>query len=392
MSKIILKKNEDRRIKEGHLWIFSNEIQEMQGDAENGDVAEVFERNNSFLGEGFYNKNSLIAVRLFSNSKIDSLKNAFERKLDAAFRLRRELYPRRNAYRLAFSESDYLPGLIIDKYNDTYVLQVYSAGIERNIGIVADILSDKYGAKNIFTKNEEHFRKLEGLPVEDRVYHGAEEAETISDGYIRYNIDFGKGQKTGFYFDQADNRRFAGKLCKDKDVLDAFCNSGGFGLHAALNGAAKVTFIDASKTEVSKAEENFRLNALKSETEFVDDDVFAYFEKASRENRKFDVVMIDPPAFAKNKKSLPAARKGYEKLNRMAMNAVKEEGYLVTSSCSYHLHKEEFLSIINAAAVKSKKQIQLIHYNGASLDHPVIPAMEETEYLKFAIYRICEKI
>lgn len=392
MQKIILKKNEERRIKEGHLWIFSNEIQEMHGEAGNGDLIEVFDRNGAFLGEGFYNKNSLISVRMINNAKGGDLRGIFEKKLDSANQLRKELYPNRNSYRLAFSESDYLPGLIIDKYNDTFVLQVYSAGIENNIEIIVDILKGKYNAKNIFTKNEEHFRLLEGLPAADSIYLGGQDNEVISDGYIKYNINFNSGQKTGFYFDQADNRRFAGKLCAGKEVLDAFCNSGGFGLHAAMNSASKVVFVDASKTEAEKARENFKLNGFSSSAEYIDEDVFKYFEKASLENKKFDVVIIDPPAFAKNKKSLPAAKKGYEKLNRMAMNAVKEGGFLATSSCSHHLRKEEFLNIINTAAVKSKKQVQLISYNGASLDHPVIPAMEETEYLKFAVYRICEKI
>ena len=405
MNKVILKKNEERRIKNGHLWIFSNEILSVEcktkslpaedsaeaGEElkiENGELVEVYDFRNNFIGSGFYNANSLIAVRLISKEKEFDLNSLFEKRLLSSFNFRKTLYPNRDSFRMVFSESDFLPGLIIDKYIDTFVLQVYSFGMERNIDDIVAVLKNNFSAKNIFTKNEEYFRKLEGLPVEDKTYLGEIKEEIISDGLINYKIDFSQSHKTGFYFDQCDNREFAGKFCKDKTVLDCFCNSGGFGLHAAKNGAESVTFVDSSKHEIENVKANFELNSFDCSQEYAADDVFDYLEKCISQNQKFDVVIIDPPAFAKNKKSLHAAVKGYEKLNRLALQVVNDEGLFFTSSCSHHLKEETFLDIIRSAAVKADKSIQLFHFNNASMDHPSLPAMEETIYLKFAGIRI----
>ncbi len=388
MSKIVLRKNEERRLLNGHQWIFSNEIQLTDGNPDNGDLVEIYDSRNNFLGRGFYNKNSLIACRLLTNRKNVDLKELFRERLLKAFQLRKDFYPDRNSFRLIFSESDFIPGLIIDKYNDSYVLQVYSYGIEKNIDLIVQILKEEFKAKNIFTQNEEYFRKLEGLPEDNNIYSGSKEIEIINDGHIKYKIDFERTQKTGFFFDQSDNRFFIEKICHGKNVLDAFCNSGGFGLHAAFVGASNVTFVDSSSTEIENAKENFELNKLNTPAEFVTSDVFDYLQNCIAANKKFDVVIIDPPAFAKNKKSLSVARKGYEKLNRLALEVLSNDGYLVTSSCSHHLSKDDFFELINKASVKAGKTIQLVHFNYASLDHPQLLSMPETVYLKFAVFRI----
>ncbi len=388
LPKIILKKNEDRRIRSGHLWVFSNEIFSTEGNPVNGDLVEIFDAKNVFVGTGFYNKNSLIAVRLISNEKDIDLKSVFREKILAAYSLRKQFYPERESFRLVFSESDFLPGLIIDKYNYTYVLQVYSFGLEKNIELIIDILKEDFNAINIFSMNEEHFRLIEGLPVENKIYAGAIEDEIIDDGSIKYKIDFSAGQKTGFYFDQSDNRFFIQKLCKDKSVLDAFCNSGGFGFHAIKSGAKNVTFVDSSSQAIDSVKNNFDLNNLECEKETIRSDVFDYLEECIKLNKKFDVVMIDPPAFAKNKKNINQAKKGYEKLNRLALTIINKNGFLITSSCSYHLEEKDFFSIVNSASEKSNRQIQLVHFNNASLDHPSLPAMNETTYLKFAVFHV----
>jgi len=387
-AKIYLKKNEERRIKAGHLWVFSNEIAGTEGDPQNGDLTEVYDYKKNLTGTGFYNKNSLIALRLISSVKVDDLKVLFRTRLTSANELRKKLYPGRDSYRMVFSESDFLPGLIIDKYNSTFVMQVYSAGMEKNIDMLVDILKSDFSAENIFTKNEEYLRKLEGIDPEDNIYLGERKREMISDGLIKYEIDFEKGQKTGFYFDQSDNRFFIEKLAAGKTVLDAFCNSGGFGLHAAKAGAVSVDFIDSSANEIQSAENNFKLNELSCDSQFTADDVFDFLEKCINEKRKFDIVMIDPPAFAKNRKTVPVAKKGYERLNRLAIQSVKDNGFLVTSSCSHHIKSDEFLEIINNASIKTGRKIQLVQFNSASLDHPQIPSMPETTYLKFAVFRI----
>lgn len=388
MKKITLKRNEDRRIRNGHLWVFSNEIDKIEEGIANGDLVLLHDSKGALLGTGFYNKNSLIAVRILSTSGIEDLKADFRIKLLNAYKLRKELYPSADSFRLSFSESDYLPGLIIDKYNNTFVLQVYSFGMEKNISLIADILKEEFHAENIFSKNEAYFRTLEGLPVEDSVYLGEIKNELINDGNINYHINFEKGHKTGFYFDQRDNRFFVERLANGKNVLDAFCNSGGFGLHAAKAGALRVTFVDSSAHEIESAKENFKLNNLTNETEFIEEDLFNYLEKSATAGTKFDIVIVDPPAFAKSRKNIPTAKKGYERLNKLALQCIKPGGYLVTSSCSYHITRDDFISAVSAASVKAGRPVQLVYFNSASMDHPKLPSMPETSYLKFGVFRV----
>jgi 23S rRNA (cytosine1962-C5)-methyltransferase len=385
--KIFLKKNEERRIKTGHLWVFSNEIGNLDAEASSGEIVEVMDSKGNPLGSGFYNKNSLIAVRLLGKEYTGDLHGYISSSIKKAYNLRKQFYPNRESFRLVFSESDYLPGLIIDKYNNTYVLQVYSFGMQKNIDIVINVLKKEFDAENIFSRNEPYFRKLEGLPETDEIYFGSVKEEIIDDGDLKYRIDFPNSQKTGFYFDQSDNRKFIEKIVKGKTILDAFCNSGGFGLHASFAGASRVTFVDSSKTEIENAKYNFKLNELKSESEFIESDVFDFLESLISADKKFDVVMLDPPAFAKSRKSIPTALKGYIKLNKLALQLVNEGGYLVTSSCSHHIKQNDFIEAITTASAKSGKAIQLIYFNGASLDHPQLPAMDETAYLKFAVFR-----
>ncbi len=383
-----LKKNEDKRIRLGHQWIFNNEIFSIDGKLENGDIVQIIDYSNKKLGYGFYNNHSLISVRFLSEDKIENLYELFQQRLISANNLRKNFYPDRNSFRLLFSESDFIPGLIIDKYNDTYVLQIYSFGIERNIDLIIDILKKDFVAKNIFTMNDFYFRKLEGLSETDTIYFGNKETEIIDIYSIKYKIDFQKSQKTGFYFDQSDNRLFIEKFCKGKKMLDAFCYNGGFGLHAAKSGAKEITFLDLSNSAIENAKENFEYNKFKSKVEFINADVFDVLNDFIKNKKWFDVVMIDPPSFAKQKKNIPAAKKGYEKLNRLAINCINENGILVTSSCSYHLIKENFIEIIIKAAHKENRKIQQLYFNEGSLDHPKIPSMPETSYLKFAVFKL----
>jgi 23S rRNA (cytosine1962-C5)-methyltransferase len=388
LAKLFLKKNEGRRIKSGHLWVFSNEIQEVEGDASNGDIVEVFDAKEKYLGSGFYNKNSLIAVRLLGKDYAGDYPGYVSSAINRANSLRKQFYPHLKSFRLVYSESDFLPGLIIDKYNNTFVLQVYSFGMQKNIHAVVDVLKNQYNAESIFSRSEAYFRKLEGLPEDDEIYFGSMGDEIIDDGDIKYKIDFSNSQKTGFYFDQADNRKFIEKIANGKSVLDAFCSSGGFGLHTAKAEASSVVFVDSSKSEIENAKYNYALNNLKSESEFIESDVFDYLEECNSLNKKFDVVMLDPPAFTKSKKNVPIAIKGYTKLNKLALNIVNEGGFLATSSCSHHVKQNDFIEAVSSASVKAGRTIQLIHFSGASLDHPRLSAMEETSYLKFAVFRV----
>jgi 23S rRNA (cytosine1962-C5)-methyltransferase len=388
MKNIYLKKNEERRLLQGHLWVFSNEINRIDENIENGDLVQVLDSTGKLLGVGFFNKASLISVRILSRNIIKSLKDLLTDRILIANSIRKELYPNRNSYRMVFGESDYIPGLIIDKYNDTFVIQVNSYGVQKNIELIVDILKSNFKTSAIISKNEKHFRTLEGLDEKDEIYFGTLSNELIDDGKIKYNIDFSSSQKTGFYFDQADNRLFIERICNKKKVVDAFCNSGGFGLHAAIAGADEVTFIDSSTKEISAVEQNISLNQLKISSKLIVEDIFDVFDKLKIDNRKYDVVMIDPPSFAKTKKNLSVAIKGYERINQLAISLIESGGFLVSSSCSFHLKKEDFLRAINKAARKQNRDIQLIHFNNASLDHPQLPAMEETNYLKFAVFKV----
>jgi len=388
LAKIFLKKNEDKRIRQGHLWVFSNEVAKLEDIAENGEIVGLFDSKGNNLGSGFYNKNSLITLRLLNKNFNSDFYSYSKQMILNALNLRKLFYPNRNSFRLIFSESDFMPGLIIDKYNDTYVLQIYSYGMDKNIDSVIKILTEEFKARNIFTRNEPYFRKLEGLPEEDTVYLGEITDEQIDDGKIKYKIDFSKSQKTGFYFDQSDNREFVEKIVKDKSVLDAFCNSGGFGLHVFCAGAKSITFVDSSETEIENAKGNFILNRFNIGSEFIVSDIFDYLEKCINDNNKFDAVIVDPPAFAKSRKSIPSALKGYIKLNKLALSIINENGFLVTSSCSHHIKQNDFIEAVNMASLKAGRQIQLIHSSGASLDHPQIPSMEETAYLKFAVFKV----
>lgn len=383
---IVLKKNEERRIKSGGLWVFSNEILEIRGNAQNGDLEDLYDSKGGYIGKGFYNKGSLIALRLLTNKQNLDLRDLFQERIQAALSLRRRAYPERNSYRLLFSESDLMPGLIIDKYNDTFVLQVYSAGMEKNIGIIIDILREDLGAKCILSKQDSYFRRLESLSEEDSLYLGTPGEEIISDGRISYRVGFSDSQKTGFYFDQSDNRFFIEKFCAGKSVLDCFCNIGGFGLHALSAGASKVTFLDASSPAINAVKENLSLNELNPEQEFICEDAFDALGRLISSGRKFDLVVLDPPAFAKSKKNLPKAIKAYEKLNHLGIGLLNEGGMLFTASCSHHLTYEDFIGAIGKACSRSGKRLQLFASNGASMDHPCLPEMEETKYLKFAAF------
>lgn len=387
-AKLILKKFEERRLHQGHLWVFSNEVEKLRGEADNGDIIEVYDSANQLIGHAMYNKNSLIAGRMLAKHYNGDFYEYMFKCLTDAMTLREEMYPKRKSYRLAFSESDFLPGLIIDKYNDTFVLQIYCYGMQKNIDTIVEVLKTEFEAENIFSLNDSYFRVLEGLDIKDEVYLGSIGEEIIDDGKIKYLVKFDTAQKTGFYFDQCDNREFVEKITPGKTVLDAFCNSGGFGLHSAYAGAAHVTFVDISQTEVDNAKYNFEENGFSTPADYFRFDVFGFLRRCKKEGRKFDVVMIDPPAFTKSKKTVDVAIKGYTKINKLALMIVKENGYLVTSSCSHHIKRTDFIDALKFSAMKARRPVQLVYESSAAMDHPRLPAMDETTYLKFAVFRV----
>ncbi|MCE1189887.1 MAG: class I SAM-dependent rRNA methyltransferase [Ignavibacteria bacterium] len=386
---VILRKNEERRLLAGHQWVFSNEIAAIDGAPENGCLVEILTAHKTLLGVGFYNKNSLIAVRLISRSPINDLQSLMMKRIEKAYELRKTIFPTRTAYRLVHSEADLLPGLIIDRYNDTFVMQLNSAGMENNKSAIVEALQKVCDAKNILTAHDSYLRGLEGLPDENEVLTGNCSTEIISDGVLRFNVDFTKTQKTGFYFDQTENRKLAAQYTKGKRVLDAYCNSGGFGIHALNYGASNVTFLDISSQELTNTRANLGLNKLYDENSvsFINADVFEYLASCQSEGITFDVIMIDPPSFAKSRKSIPIAEKAYEKMHKLSLSILEAGGFLITSSCSHHITEDMYTETVRKAATKCACSVQLLYSVSAAADHPQLPSMPETRYLTFQIYR-----
>jgi 23S rRNA (cytosine1962-C5)-methyltransferase len=385
MDSIILKKDGGRRIKSGYQWIFSNEIEKIDGNPANGDIINVMNFQNIFIGKGFFNKNSLISVRILT-TKDEEINNEFyKNRIIQALNLRKEIFPHSNTYRLVFSESDLLPGLIIDRFEDDFAIQTYSIGMEKNIDVILDVIKELFNPSSIIEKNESVLRTLEGLDLRTSLLYGNYISKNILIDDLIYSIDLLRGQKSGFFLDQRINRTLIRKYCINKKVLDCFCNEGGFALNAAYSKANDILGVDISDHAIEKASVNADLNSIKN-CRFETGDVFRKLEEIKSSNEKYDVIILDPPSFTKSKKNIPTARKGYKKINSLAMNSIVNGGFLITSSCSHHIFENEFLDIMREAS--ANYDIQLMELHSAAPDHPILISMPETKYLKFAIFRI----
>jgi 23S rRNA (cytosine1962-C5)-methyltransferase len=381
-NQIVLKKNEEHRITAGHQWVFSNEIASLRGIPETGEVVELLRHDQKFLGLGFYHPHSLIAFRYLTPEQEEIGFSFFERRIKQAFSLRQKLYPGSETFRLVHGESDFLPGLIIDKYNEYISLQILSAGMDKQTETVCDVLETMFHPKAIVARNDVAVRTLEELPLEKKVLRGNAGVTIINDG-VKFEVDVLNGQKTGYFLDQRENRKSIHRYAAGGSVLDCFCNEGGFALHAASAKAAGVRGLDISESAIAKARVNARLNS--AEVDFEIGDVSETLKMLSEKNKKFDMVILDPPSFTKSKKNIPAALRGYKDINSAALRLINVGGFLVTASCSHHITEDGFLSAIEQAAIKARRDVQLLEFAGAAPDHPVIPAMPETKYLKFAI-------
>ena len=384
-NQIILKKNEEHRIAAGHQWVFSNEIASLRGIPEIGDVVELLRHDQKFLGLGFYHPHSLIAFRFLTSEPEEIGFSFFEQRIQQALALRQRLYPGAETFRLAHGESDFLPGLIIDKYNEFISMQILSAGMDKQTELICNVLEAMFHPKAIVARNDVAIRTLEELPLEKKVLRGNTGITIIDDG-VKFEVDVLNGQKTGFFLDQRENRKAIHRYAIGGTVLDCFCNEGGFALHAASAKATSVYGLDISESAITKAKVNVRLNSAVVEFEIAD--ISEALKLLGEKNKKFDMVILDPPSFTKSKKNIPAALRGYKEINAAAMRLINTGGFLVTASCSHHITEDGFLSAVEQAAVKSKRYVQLLEFTGAAPDHPVIPAMPETKYLKFAIFAV----
>ncbi len=391
MQSLYLKPKEHYRIQKGHLWVFSNELAILPRDIASGETVKLFTHDKKFLGTGFYNPHSLISVRLFSRKDEEPDKDFFLKKFREALALREKVYTsyETNAYRLVHGESDGLPGLIVDRFNKAVVLQAFSAGMDVHLPLICDALQELLNPAVIIVRNESPLRELEGLTLYKDIVRGdrSETKQTIYDADISFEVDLFEGQKTGFFLDQRENRRVVRKFSEGADVLDVFTNDGGFALNALYGGARSAILIDASKEALQRAERNAQLNKF-SEYSLVAADAFDTLDQMVESKESFDLVVLDPPSFTKSRKNLPGALKAYKRLNKLGLELIRSGGFLATASCSHHVSEEDFLQSIHQAALAAGCQLRMIHKSSQPFDHPVLLAMPETSYLKFACFYV----
>ena len=383
---ISLKRNADNRIKFGHLWIFSNELQEIP-KLQPGVVVKVVDSNQKSYGFGFYNPASLISVRLLKTEIFPSVQLFIER-IAISKALRQSLLGDIEMCRLVFGESDLLPGLIIDKYSNYFAIQILSAGMElMKSEIVQALLEIFPETKGIIEKNDTKLREIEGLPLISTVLFGEIPEKFISQEQgVQLELSLSEGQKTGYFLDQRINRKFVRTISRGLSVLDCYTNQGGFALNAGIGGAEKIAAIDCSETALNAVSRNAELNGLKIET--IKADVAEYLSKAVERNEKWDMIILDPPAFAKNRKSVPKAKAAYAKINRLAMKMLNPNGYLIASSCSHHVFEDVFKDAIYRESCKLGKQLKQVYRGGQSPDHPILLSLPETQYLKFFVFQV----
>ncbi|NTU58255.1 MAG: class I SAM-dependent rRNA methyltransferase [Chlorobiaceae bacterium] len=391
MRSLYLKPKEHKRLLTGHLWVFSNELREVPRDIAAGETVRLFTHDERLLGTGFFNPQSLIAFRLLTRNEEQPDRNFFKRKILEALTLREKVYPatETNAWRLVHGESDGLPGLVIDRFDRAFVIQSFSAGMDRHLPIITEVIKELFSPKAIVLRNESPLRELEGLPLfKEMILGGQDDAyQVINDDGVSYRINIMEGQKTGFFLDQRENRRMIRKYSDDADVLDVYTNDGGFALNAMLAGAKSTTMVDISQEALQRAEQNARMNNF-GNFSIVASDAFEALSKLHQENRSFDLVILDPPSFTKSRKTVPTALKAYTKLNRLGLQLVRNEGFLATASCSHHVSEEDFLATVHLGAMHAGKHLRLICRNSQPPDHPVLLSMPETSYLKFACFYV----
>ncbi|UZJ38819.1 class I SAM-dependent rRNA methyltransferase [Prosthecochloris sp. SCSIO W1103] len=393
MDSLYLKPKEHRRLFKGHLWSFSNELQSLPKDITAGETVKLYTHDNKFVGTGFYNPHSLIAFRLLSRTGEIPNGDFFRKKILNALDLRKKLYPESdtNAFRLIHGESDGLPGLVVDCFNKAIAVQAFSAGMDRHLPLICDVLLDLFQPSSVVVRNESVLRELEGLPLYKKIVHGtsADAVQTIHDTGLQYLINLLEGHKTGFFLDQRDNRRIVRKIAHGAETLDVFTSDGGFGLNALFGEAKSATMVDISPDALQRAEENAILNKL-SNYALIKGDAFDVLTQLVEEKKSYDLVILDPPSFTKSRKNLPSALHAYKKLNKLGLQLVRNGGFLATASCSHHVSEEDFLGVIRQASFTQKKQLRQVFRNTQPADHPILLSMPETHYLKFACFYVNE--
>ena len=395
-----IKKGQGRTLKAGGAWIYDNEIDAITGEFQNGELVSVEDFDGFFLGQGFINTNSKLTVRMLSRKKGTVIDDAFiEMRVRNAWEYRKATVDT-SSCRGIFGEADFLPGIVIDKFSDVLVVESLALGIDRLKPVIVDMLrkvlsEDGITIRGVYERSDAKVRLQEGIER----YKGfiGEPFDTkveIAENGVRYMVDVEDGQKTGFFLDQKYNRLAVQNLCRrilPDRVLDCFTHTGSFALNAGLAGSKEVLGVDASQLAVDQASENARLNGIGDRVHFECADVFDLLPKLEQEGQKFDVVILDPPAFTKSRNSIKNAVKGYREINLRGMKLVKDGGYLATCSCSHFMDPELFTKTIREAAGNVHKRLRQVEYRTQASDHPILWAADESYYLKFYIFQVCDE-
>ena len=392
-----LKKGEGRTIKAGGMWIYDNEIAAVDGDFQPGDLVDVQDFDGYFMGKGFINPYSKISVRMMTRKKDQEIDRDFlEMRVKNAWEYRKKTVDT-SSCRIIFGEADWLPGLVIDKFSDVLVVQSLALGIDRfKEGIIhlleGCLAKDQIQIRGVYERSDVKVRRQEGMEL----YKGFIGAEfdtkvEIKENGVRYFVDVKEGQKTGYFLDQKYNRKAIQAISKGAKVLDCFTHTGSFALNAGLAGAESVLGVDASQLAVAQAQENAALNGMSEIVRFQCADVFELLPELERKGERFDVVILDPPAFTKSRNSIKNAVKGYLEINLRAMKLVRDGGYLATCSCSHFMDYELFTKTVRQAAANAHKRLRQVEYRTQAPDHPILWAAEESYYLKFYIFQVCEE-
>lgn len=396
---VTLKKGAGRTLKQGGPWIYDNEVESIMGSFTDGDIVLVHDFDGYLLGRGFINRNSRLTVRMMTRDQNTEVDEQFIRmRVKNAWEYRKKVMDDISSCRVIFGEADFLPGLVVDKFSDVLVVESLALGIDRFKGMIVDILKDlmeKDGIhiRGVYERSDAKVREQEGMerykgfigePFDTKV-------EIVENG-VRYYVDVKEGQKTGFFLDQKYNRRAVAHLCRGARVLDCFTHTGSFALNAAMAGAGHVTGVDASELGVAQARENAALNGLGDDrAEFICRDVFDLLPELEKQGEKFDVVILDPPAFTKSRSSVKKAVKGYREINLRGMKLVKDGGYLATCSCSHFMDQELFTKTIGQAAHNVHKRLRQVEFRTQAPDHPILWGAGDSYYLKFYIFQVCDE-
>ncbi|MCQ2437572.1 MAG: class I SAM-dependent rRNA methyltransferase [Clostridia bacterium] len=389
MATITLRKTRETRVRGGHPWIYASEIEKVEGEFIDGDIVEVHDFRGKYIGRGFYNPKSQISLRILTRYDEPCDRDFFAKRISDAWEYRKQLCDP-DSCRLIYSESDFLPGLVVDKFGDILVLQSLALGIERIKDMLCDLLMEIVKPAGIWERSDVPVRRLEGMELTTGLLRGeVPDSVQMKENGIIFNVDVKNGQKTGFFLDQKENRAAIAPLCKDATVLDCFCHNGSFSLHAASFGAKHVLGVDISEDALVVARENAAANHLDN-VEFEAHNCFDHLRELTDSNTQFDLVILDPPAFTKNKAALQSALRGYKEINLRGLKLVRPGGYLVTCSCSQHVLPDMFQNMVNEAARDAKKRIRLVEYRTQGKDHPLLPQAVETKYLKCMILQVME--